>query len=64
MQYAMNVRQTLYADRATTEDALELFDSLESVDVDFMIGNWKGEGAFLKWAAIDLGGAICSGSVD
>jgi hypothetical protein len=26
------------------EDALELFDSLEPVDIDFMIGRWKGEG--------------------
>ena len=26
------------------EDALELFDSLEPVDVDFMIGRWRGEG--------------------
>ncbi len=23
---------------------MELFDSLEPVDVGFMIGNWKGEG--------------------
>jgi len=29
---------------ATPEEALEIFDSLEPVDVDFMIGNWKGEG--------------------
>ena len=40
----MNVRETLDAGRATMEGALELFDSLEPVDVDFMIGNWKGEG--------------------
>jgi hypothetical protein len=26
------------------EDALELFDSLEPVDIDFMIGRWRGEG--------------------
>ena len=26
------------------EDALEQFDSLESVDIDFMIGRWQGEG--------------------
>jgi hypothetical protein len=26
------------------EDALELFDSLEPVDIDFMIGRWQGEG--------------------
>ncbi len=39
----MSVRERLDAGRATTEDALELFDSLEPVDVDFMIGKWKGE---------------------
>ena len=40
----MSVRERLDAGRATTEDALELFDSLELVDVGFMIGKWKGEG--------------------
>ncbi len=40
----MNVRERLDAGHATTEDAMELFDSLEPVDVAFMIGNWKGEG--------------------
>ena len=40
----MNVRERLKAGRATTKDALELFDVLEPVDVDFMLGNWKGEG--------------------
>jgi hypothetical protein len=40
----MNVRERLDAGRATTEDAIELFDSLEPVDLDFMIGDWKGEG--------------------
>jgi hypothetical protein len=38
------VNETLVAGRATTEEAMELFDSLEPVDVGFMIGNWKGEG--------------------
>ena len=28
----------------TRERALELFDSLEPVDIDFMIGRWRGEG--------------------
>jgi hypothetical protein len=28
----------------TLERALELFDSLEPVDIDFMIGRWQGEG--------------------
>ena len=40
----MSMRERLGAGRATTEDAMELFDSLEPVDVDFMTGNWKGEG--------------------
>ncbi len=40
----MSVRERLDAGRATAEDAMELFDSLEPVDVGFMIGNWKGEG--------------------
>jgi hypothetical protein len=26
------------------EDALALFDSLEPVDIDFLIGRWQGEG--------------------
>jgi hypothetical protein len=29
---------------STTEEALELFDSLDPVDVNFMIGDWRGEG--------------------
>ncbi|MBD3669272.1 MAG: GXWXG domain-containing protein, partial [Gammaproteobacteria bacterium] len=28
----------------TTEETLQLFDSLEPVDIDFMIGKWRGEG--------------------
>ncbi len=39
----MNVRERLEAGRATTKDAFEVFDSLEPVDVGFMIGNWKGK---------------------
>lgn len=40
----MSVHEMLDAGRATAEDAMALFDSLEPVDVDFMIGNWKGDG--------------------
>ncbi len=40
----MSGRERLDAGRATTEDAMELFDSLEPVDIEFMIGKWKGEG--------------------
>jgi hypothetical protein len=32
------------AGRATTAEALEIFDALEPVEVGFMIGLWKGEG--------------------
>jgi hypothetical protein len=40
----MSAYESLNTGIATTEQALELFDSLEVVDVDFMIGNWKGDG--------------------
>jgi hypothetical protein len=30
--------------KTTTESALQLFDELESVDLEFMIGRWKGSG--------------------
>lgn len=40
----MSAQEVLVSDGSTTEKALELFDSLEPVDVSFMIGNWKGEG--------------------
>lgn len=40
----MSVHEILDAGRGTTEEALEFFDTLEPVDVDFMIGSWKGEG--------------------
>lgn len=40
----MNASERLARGRATTGEAVELFDSMEPVDIDFMIGNWKGEG--------------------
>ena len=40
----MKVSERLRPGQATTQEALEVFDSLEPVDVDFMIGTWKGEG--------------------
>ncbi len=40
----MSLQKILDTGRATTEKALELFDSLSSVDTGFMIGQWKGEG--------------------
>ena len=39
----MNIRERVKANRSTTTDAFELFDFLEPINVDFMIGNWKGE---------------------
>ncbi len=40
----MSTRERLEAGYATTEEAIELFDLLEPVDLEFMIGSWKGEG--------------------
>lgn len=34
--------KTMLKGASTTENALELFDQLESVDMDYMIGKWKG----------------------
>ena len=40
----MSIIERLSEGGAKTEEALAIFDSLEPVDVDFMIGEWKGEG--------------------
>jgi len=40
----MELAERLNAGSASTEQALEMFDALEPVDADFMLGNWKGEG--------------------
>ncbi len=40
----MNVNELIGMGSATTEQALALFDALEPVPVDFMLGSWKGEG--------------------
>lgn len=40
----MSAFEKLQAGGASTAEALELFDALEPVDVDFMLGPWKGEG--------------------
>lgn len=40
----MSIFDELKTGETTTEQAIEAFDSLEAVDVEFMIGNWKGEG--------------------
>lgn len=39
----MNVIDKLKAGGVTTEEAFEIFDSLEPVEISFMLGNWKGE---------------------
>jgi hypothetical protein len=44
MQLLENYKQILETAQATTADALQLFDSLEPVDLDFMIGRWQGSG--------------------
>jgi hypothetical protein len=36
--------EVVRAGRATTAEALEIFDSLDTVDVNFMLGSWKGTG--------------------
>jgi hypothetical protein len=36
--------QAIAARFVSTEDALAIFDSLEPVDIEFMIGTWKGSG--------------------
>ncbi len=44
--------EQLKSGETTTEQALEAFDAMDPVDVDFMIGNWKGEG-FATGHALD-----------
>ncbi len=36
----------LQTGQGTTQQALELFDSLETVDLDFMWGRWRGRGVY------------------
>lgn len=38
------IDERLQAGRATTAEALAIFDALDTVDVDFMCGAWRGEG--------------------
>lgn len=40
----MSLKEVLSTGGATTASALEIFDSLDPVDIDFMIGQWSGEG--------------------
>jgi hypothetical protein len=40
----MSIFEKLKSGKVTTEEALEAFDALEPVDIDFMSGSWKGDG--------------------
>ncbi len=40
----MNIVDKISAGHATLEQALEMFDALEPVDIDFMLGPWQGSG--------------------
>ncbi|MFP4412482.1 DUF4334 domain-containing protein [Coleofasciculus sp.] len=44
MQTVESCQSVLNAGKTTTETALQLFDALEPVDLDFMIGRWQGSG--------------------
>ena len=44
MTVANEIISILETKQTTTEEALKLYDSLESVDLDFMMGRWQGKG--------------------
>ncbi len=44
MNTIANFQTIVQQGQTTTEVALQLFDELESVDIEFMIGRWKGSG--------------------
>ncbi|MEM7793371.1 MAG: DUF4334 domain-containing protein [Cyanobacteria bacterium P01_C01_bin.118] len=44
METLENCQSILQAGKTTTEKALQLFDSLPPVNLDFMIGRWQGSG--------------------
>lgn len=37
-----SINKSTFDEKLTTEDALKLFDELEAVNCDFMLGQWKG----------------------
>jgi hypothetical protein len=43
-RFKVSIFESLNAGCASTEKALEIYDSLEPIDVGFMLGIWKGEG--------------------
>lgn len=44
MEMLENYQLILESGQTTTEKALQLFDALESVNLDFMFGRWQGSG--------------------
>ncbi len=44
MKTLENLESILETGQTTTEKALELFDALEPVNLDFMLGRWRGSG--------------------
>jgi hypothetical protein len=38
------VQTVIQQGKTTTDEALKIFDELEPVDLEFMIGRWKGSG--------------------
>ena len=38
----LEINATLQSGKASTEEALELFDALDPVDLEFMMGRWQG----------------------
>jgi hypothetical protein len=44
MQTVESCQSILETGKTTTESALQLFDALEPVDLDFMMGRWQGSG--------------------
>ncbi len=44
METLENCRSILETGQTTTEKALQIFDALESVNLDFMFGRWQGSG--------------------
>ncbi len=44
METSENYRLILETGQTTTEKALQMFDALESVNLDFMFGRWQGSG--------------------
>ena len=44
METLENYQTILDSAETTTEKALQIFDSLDPVDLDFMLGRWRGSG--------------------